>query len=129
MRTILIALATAITLPAIADAQQRQMRAAPEPEDRGIVVCTLERVEVTHGGTTLICDDVIQSDWNATTQAFFAPAEPDRHSPNADSVATVGSTAMIRGSQLRMYYYNPHVVGTDGCARNPCRRLYRVTMQ
>ena len=129
MRTILLALTAALALPAIGEAQQRTMRAAPEPEDRGIAVCTLARVEITHGGTTLICDEISQSDWNATTQAFFAPAEPDRHSPNADSVATVGSTAMLRGSQLRLYYYNPHIVGTDGCARNPCRRLSRVTLQ
>jgi hypothetical protein len=129
MRTILFALSAAIILPAIAEAQQRTMRAAPEPEDRGIAVCTPHRVEVTNGGTTLICNEIIQSDWNAEIQAFFAPATPDVHSPNADSVTTVGSTAMMRGSQLRIYYYNPHVVGTDGCAWNPCRRIYRVTLQ
>ncbi|WP_300527060.1 hypothetical protein [Maricaulis sp.] len=129
MRAILLSLALMTVLPAIADAQQRAMRAAPEPEDRGIAVCTVRSVDILDDGTTLICDAVSQSDWSADTQAFFAPADPDQYSPNADSVTTIASMAMMRGRELRIFYYNPHVVGTEGCARNPCRRIFRISMR
>lgn len=142
MRILVFAIAAALALPALADAQPRrameQQRSSPpapetqqlqpnEIQDMGTTRCRLGMVRAHNRGVTIQCTNALETDWNTNLHMYFAPTEAESASgPSADLVASIASSAIASDAIVRITYWGLHRYDQTGCGYTVCRRIRSI---
>ncbi len=142
MRILVFAIAAALALPALADAQPRRamelQRNAPETpqsqdlqamevSDYGTTRCRLGMVRAHRRGVTIQCSSPLETDWNTNLHMYFAPYPlEDDAGPSGDLVASIASSAIAADAVVRIVFWRPHRHDEGGCGYTTCRRIYTI---